>query len=1030
MILLKKFCETSVALLAFAACAASAQSTAEAVPPRTITDVTALLGQYKPDAAAIAAARATLAKNPPLGASEGQLAQFYLERLGAAARLGDQVEKLKAARSAGKLTIFDRRLVQRLLNEWANAEEGAGHLLEGIRLRELSRSQYSFASGNRISDNAWLADTYASLGDLGAGKRLLADSETMYRQLLASDLWQESLTALIERQRGDVFARDGKYADAEAAYRKAFVAVDKDVEINRQRISARMDTPSQEIIVYMRNLRARKLAGALLELGSVAEAEYYARDALRNSLEWSGRSHPGTADALAMLADVMLAQGRFRDAEALARARLASLAEAGIGGTSISLARARGQIAATLVAQERWQEALEEYERRQQGVGDDPELNRFLERATRDLGIALFQTGQFQRAAEIFAKQHRWWMDNYGASNLFSATMLAFGALSRAGLGQTDAALAELAVALPVLIERGRDGASEDRGGFVSALRFKWISEGYLRLLARKAQGAAGPSSEEAVAEAFRIADLARGSAVQRSLAASAARANIRDPQLAELVRREQDAGQRIGSLSSILSSVLSRPAAQQLPKVVADMRGDIDALGAERIALLKQIEQRFPEYSNLINPRPVTLAQARASLQPGEAMVSIYVATEQTYVWAFGKEGFAAFTVVAQGAKQIAERVARLRKALDAGEVSLANFPRFDLDLAHELYQLLLKPVAPGTASATRVFVVPHGALGQLPFALLTTAPHALAPETALFEGYRKVPWLIRQASVSQLPSVSTLVTLRSLPAPAAGRRAFAGFGDPRFSATVAAAGSGGMRGFRLRSLAVGTVDAQGSQVASNQLRNLSPLPDTADEIRDIAALLKADAAKDVYLDLRAAETNVKLADLARTRVLVFATHGLVPGDLNGLTEPALALSNPELTGEKDSDGLLGMSEILSLKLDADWVVLSACNTAAADGAAAEAVSGLGRAFFYAGARALLVSNWPVETVSARLLTTGIFRRQAADSKLARAEALQLTMLELIDSAYARDANGKVLYSYAHPMFWAPFTLVGDGGR
>jgi CHAT domain-containing protein len=110
--------------------------------------------------------------------------------------------------------------------------------------------------------------------------------------------------------------------------------------------------------------------------------------------------------------------------------------------------------------------------------------------------------------------------------------------------------------------------------------------------------------------------------------------------------------------------------------------------------------------------------------------------------------------------------------------------------------------------------------------------------------------------------------------------------------------------------------------------------------------------------------------------------------------------------------------------------VVLSACNTAAADGAAAEAVSGLGRAFFYAGARALLVSNWPVETVSARLLTTGIFRRQAADSKLARAEALQLTMLELIDSAYARDANGKVLYSYAHPMFWAPFTLVGDGGR
>ena len=92
--------------------------------------------------------------------------------------------------------------------------------------------------------------------------------------------------------------------------------------------------------------------------------------------------------------------------------------------------------------------------------------------------------------------------------------------------------------------------------------------------------------------------------------------------------------------------------------------------------------------------------------------------------------------------------------------------------------------------------------------------------------------------------------------------------------------------------------------------------------------------------------------------------------------------------------------------------------------------MSGLGRAFFYAGARALLVSNWPVETRSARLLTTDLFKRQSENPNLTRAEALRQTMLGLMDREGQRDASGKLQFSYAHPMFWAPFSLVGDGGR
>jgi CHAT domain-containing protein len=201
-----------------------------------------------------------------------------------------------------------------------------------------------------------------------------------------------------------------------------------------------------------------------------------------------------------------------------------------------------------------------------------------------------------------------------------------------------------------------------------------------------------------------------------------------------------------------------------------------------------------------------------------------------------------------------------------------------------------------------------------------------------------------------------------------------------------------------------------------------LSRLPDTAEEIRGIAQVIGADLERDVFLGASANEQTVKALDLARYRILAFATHGLDAGDLDGLTQPALALTAPEVAAI-EGDGLLTMDEILGLRLDADWVILSACNTANDTGA------GLGRAFFYAGARALLVTSWPVETTSAKALTIDLFKRQAADSSLGRARALQQTMNTLIDSGvFTEPQTGKIVFSYAHPIFWAPFALIGDG--
>ena len=138
-----------------------------------------------------------------------------------------------------------------------------------------------------------------------------------------------------------------------------------------------------------------------------------------------------------------------------------------------------------------------------------------------------------------------------------------------------------------------------------------------------------------------------------------------------------------------------------------------------------------------------------------------------------------------------------------------------------------------------------------------------------------------------------------------------------------------------------------------------LARLKDTADELTAVAQKLGAQAT-DIYLRENAAETNVKRKPLADYRVVYFATHGLVAGDVKELAEPSLALTLPKEPTIED-DGLLTASEVAQLKLNADWVVLSACNTIAGDRPGAEALSGLARAFFYAGARALLVSHWPV---------------------------------------------------------------------
>jgi CHAT domain-containing protein len=188
------------------------------------------------------------------------------------------------------------------------------------------------------------------------------------------------------------------------------------------------------------------------------------------------------------------------------------------------------------------------------------------------------------------------------------------------------------------------------------------------------------------------------------------------------------------------------------------------------------------------------------------------------------------------------------------------------------------------------------------------------------------------------------------------------------------------------------------------------------------VAQDVKAEA-RDIRLGTQATEREIKRlsasGELAKYRMVHFATHGVLAGQLDGTHEPGLILTPPDNATEED-DGYLSASEIAALKLDADWVILSACNTAAGAATSAEALSGLARAFIYAQARALLVSHWEVYSDATVKLITASVREMARDPKVGRAEALRRSMLALIDKGEPHEA---------HPAYWAPFVVVGEGG-
>jgi CHAT domain-containing protein len=461
-------------------------------------------------------------------------------------------------------------------------------------------------------------------------------------------------------------------------------------------------------------------------------------------------------------------------------------------------------------------------------------------------------------------------------------------------------------------------------------------------------------------------------------------------------------------------------------------LNSEINKVAGEYRAVDDDLHKEFPTYWDLVSPKPIALAELQdlRLLHQNEALIFFLITPgrEKGLVFAVSHDR-AAWAQLGFSGDELAARVNRLREEIDPAGYGLRSAQRtdatgapargFERQAAYDLYQGLL-----GEASIQAVLsqkpvliFVPSGPLTSLPPGLLVTSPPTggIAGDTDP-QALRATPWLLRSKAIAVLPSVSSLRTLRQLlpPVAATAQDRLLAFADPDFGGSAEA----GPRGAQIPRGLEGYFRDKAPNL--DALRQLPALPGTRVEAEALRTALQA-GPNSVLTGASAskAELMARNADgrLMKVGVLEFATHALVSGDLSGLGEPALVLA----AGPKPEDTLLLASEAARLKLGSEWVLLSACNTASPDSPDAQGLSGLSRAFFYAGAHALLVSHWRVRDDIAAKLVPAVLIKEDSDPSLGHAEAVRRASLAVLD-----DPN----LNATSPAAWAPFTLVGEPER
>lgn len=471
----------------------------------------------------------------------------------------------------------------------------------------------------------------------------------------------------------------------------------------------------------------------------------------------------------------------------------------------------------------------------------------------------------------------------------------------------------------------------------------------------------------------------------------------------ADLLRREDELQGRIDVLQESLAAARNTKSHKPGGEALEALQKRLAQAREARDGLNREIAAKHPDYAALKNPKPVGLSELQSAvLKPGQAMLAYAVLGESTYLWAISKDK-AAFLPLGIGRKALAAKVEAFRNLLHASYGTAPSQKRRMpemLGLGATLYDLLVPAQARSIVSgATQVYVALSGPLYELPFEALVTVTGA-APS-----------YFLAGHSVAYLSSASLLKLLRDAETrrSRADRLPLLALANPSYSSSGITEQASEVMQARLRSYRA---------IAGGEFEEL---PETEDEVRAINRLMSTPGREGrLLLRNEASRSNVLALNadgqLAKFQYVVFACHGILPGEVDQINQPALILSTPDPS--TNGWGILTMSDVFGIKLNADMVTLSACNTGRGAETAGEGARGLTRAFMFAGTPSVTVNLWSVETQSATLLSTGMY--QAISKGLEKNQALREAKLSLM-----RGDFGEV---YQHPFFWSPMVMFGEG--
>ena len=846
-----------------------------------------------------------------------------------------------------------------------------------------------------LDDNFTEAETLA--------KRWLAGAERSSNQSLDVSDALEALTR--------IYAGLKRYEDADASWRRCLEMRLKSVGEKHALIAQTLDV----------------MAGIYIERGMKAEAQALWREGLAAYRKQppvaalAGQSNP--PDSSHRKVPELIQQGRASEAE-----------------DELRRSGDRAALATFLLDRGHTEEAAAEHRRL---LDEAPTADRALNTATlyRQRKFALFEQEFLQRAVSI---QER----TVGPFHNSLIPML--GSLTASFEREGELARAYAPAKRASSIAAAARVRQTYTTPFAVAVEMRRPHLDFLRVASHLQQ--VQPAQAATIAqETFEAGQLAAETVISTTLSQMGLRLSQGSGRLSELIRQRQDLEREWQGLDRMLLTAITG-AASQIER--DNLRGQIEA-NEQKLALIDaRLRKDFPQYFEFGAPAPLSVANVQAMLGDTEAAVQFVTAGEEVYIWVVTKSAVRWVSAPLK-TSEIEEMVVKLRCGLDREEWEGIEKPArcqrllgigksregeplpFNLRIAYELYRKLFNPVE-RLIDGKELLIVPTGALTSLPFQVLVTeAPAEALP--AAYAGYRGVAWLGRRQPLSVLPSVSSLKALRRDAGRSRAAKAYAAWGNPKLkgdpscpktdatpiecsAASADARLSRGRR--RTRSADAAGVLARGVDLDAvrREVLALCPLPDTASEIRCVSeGQIEPRVRLGEDATLSDIESLNRTGELSLYRILHFATHGLLSGDVQDLIkrkgEPALVL-----TPSEGNTGLLEASQIAKLNLNADWVILSACNTAASEKPGAEALSGLARAFFYAGARAILVSHWPVYSDAAASLITNTFDAMGRNATAGRAQALRAAITRLMDDESSEDNS--------HPSVWAPFSLVGEGGR